>query len=80
MTGQKRIQCCTELSPWLHKTQGHCRRRRKAGGRKSKVTAGALPLGVQVGWRVSGRIGCGGEFKNLSNGEGEVGGANIRQL
>ena len=50
------------------------------GGRKSKVAAGALPLGVQAGWRVSGRIGCGGEFKNLSNGEEEVGGANIRQL
>ena len=50
------------------------------GERKSKVAAGDLPLGVQVGWRASGRRGCGGELKNLSNGEEEVGGTNIRQL
>ena len=61
VTGQKRSQCCTELSPWLHRMQGQSRSLRNGAGEEVKMEGwGLTPRSPRwaVGgrqWRVRGR-------------------------
>ena len=58
-TGQNRNQCCTELSPCPHRTQGRSIQERSVGSRWSRLWRGAPLRGHHIGDVAAGNGGCG---------------------